>query len=263
MKVAVGVTDVAVLADDFTIEDGRIPAEYRSYELNEWDEYALEAAVQLKEANVADEVVTVTVGPERSEEAIRRGLAKGADRGVRVWSSALADTDPLDCGHKGELLGAAMAAEEPTLALTGVQTGDAMYGATGVMAARHLDMAWAAIVTDLAVDPDGGTVTVERELEGGDLERVELALPAMCTIQTGINEPRYASLRGIRQAQAADIPVRTPAELGVETTSRDPALTVRDVQQPTSETEARQLTGSATETAGELASLLRDMGVGE
>ncbi len=96
MKVLVTVKEVAELADDFEVEGTEVDDRYLEYDLNEWDDYAVEEGVQLNEAGIADEVVTVTIGPERAEETIRMALAKGADRSIRVWDDALEDAGLLD-----------------------------------------------------------------------------------------------------------------------------------------------------------------------
>ncbi|MFW5919912.1 MAG: electron transfer flavoprotein subunit beta/FixA family protein, partial [Halanaeroarchaeum sp.] len=100
MKVLVTVKEVAALEEDFEIEGTNVPEQYLEYDLNEWDDYAVEEAVQLREDGVADEVVTATIGPERAEETIRMALAKGADRAIRVWDEAVEGAGLLDVGVK-------------------------------------------------------------------------------------------------------------------------------------------------------------------
>lgn len=262
MNVAVALTDVAVLADTFEIDGTTVPERDRSYELNEWDAYALEQAVQLAEAGVVEDVLTVTIGPERSEETIRTGLAKGADRAIRVWDPALAERSYLDPCLKGRVLAAVLETEAPELVLTGVQTADDMAGATGVVLASRLGYGWAAIVTDLAVAPEDDRLDVTRELEEGLAEVATVDLPAVCTIQTGINDPRYASLRGIRMAQQTEIDVRSLADLGLDPTALEPAFSLRTLARPTSTGETELYEGPPAETAAELAAFLRDRGVG-
>ena len=259
MKVLVAVKEVASVEDDFEIDGLGVDDGYVEYDLNEWDDYAIEEAVQLKEAGDDVEVVTVTIGPERSEETIRMALAKGADRAVRVWDDALAEQDLLDVGAKTRLLAAVVEAEEPDLVLSGVQAGDDAFGATGVSLADAVDFQWAAVVNGL--DVDGDVAHVHRELEGGIEELADVELPAVLTIQTGINEPRYASLRGIRQAQQKEIAPHDLADLGLDAESVDGALELTDMYEPESESDATIFEGGAEETAAELASVLRDKGV--
>ncbi|ELY34189.1 electron transfer flavoprotein subunit beta/FixA family protein [Halalkalicoccus jeotgali] len=256
MKVLVTVAEVGTVEEDFEIDGTAIDERYLEYDLNEWDDYAVEEAVQLAEEGMADEVVTVTVGPERSEETIRMALAKGADRAIRVWDDSLDGL--LDVGVKTEILRAVVAEETPDLILTGVQTGDAMFGATGVSLAAAIDYPWAAVVNDLELDDD--LAHVHRELEGGVEELTDVETPAVLTIQTGINEPRYASLRGIRQAQSKEIAVEDLASLGLDGIESDLRLT--RMYEPEVESTATVFEGSAEDTAVQLAGVLREKGVG-
>jgi electron transfer flavoprotein beta subunit len=215
MKILVTVKEVAEVEDEFQIDGLDIDTRYLDYDLNEWDDYAVEEAVQISEENDDVEVVTVTIGPERAEETIRMALAKGADRAVRVWDDAIEDAAYLDVETKAAILAAVAEAEDPDLILSGVQAGDDSNGATGVALAKLLDMEWAAVVNALDLDVEGGVASVHRELEGGIEELTDVDLPAVLTIQTGINEPRYASLRGIRMAQRKELDVQGLGDLGL------------------------------------------------
>ena len=260
MKVLVTVKEVGEAADDFEIDGLDIATEYLEYDLNEWDEYAVEAAVQLQEAGHADEVVSVTIGPERAEETIRMALAKGVDRAIRVWDDAIAETDLLDVAAKARILDAVVAEEEPDLVLTGVQANDDGFGATGVSLAERIGYEWAAVVNDLELD--GEVAKVHRELEGGVEEHTEIDLPAILTIQTGINDPRYASLRGIRQAQSKEIAPKALSDLGLDADAVASDLRLTAMYEPETESDATFFEGSAEETAGQLATVLREKGVG-
>ena len=263
MKVLVTVKEVAEVEDDFEIEGTEIGPQYLNYDLNEWDDYAVEEGVQISE-NVDDaEVVAVTIGPERSEETIRMALAKGADRAVRVWDEALEDVDLLDVGAKVRLLEAVVEEEDPDLVLSGVQAGDDAFGATGVALADAIDFEWAAVVNHLGLDVDEGVAHVHRELEGGVDEVTDVETPAVLTIQTGINEPRYASLRGIRQAQSKEIAPKDLSDLGLSAEDVESDLRLTDMYEPETESDATYFEGSPEETAGQLADLLRDTGVAE
>jgi len=263
MKILVTVKEVAEIADDVEIEGTEIAESALQYDLNEWDDYAIEAAVQLAEAGDDVEVVTATIGPERSEETIRMALAKGADRAVRIWDEALEGEGLLDVRVRASLLAAVVEAESPDLVLTGVQSADDANAATGVALAEAVDYAWSAVVNDLELQEGGESVAVHRELEGGVEELADVSVPAVLTIQTGINEPRYASLRGIRQAQSKPMDVQNLAELGLEAADVAGALTTTDLYEPETESEAVRWEGDASETAGQLADLLRDVGVVE
>jgi electron transfer flavoprotein beta subunit len=261
MKVLVTVKEVAEVEDDFEIFGTEISDTYLEYDLNEWDDYAIEEAVQLKEAGIVDEVVTVTIGPERSEETIRIALAKGSDRAIRVWDDAFENVDLLDVNAKAQLLGAVVENENPDLILSGVQANDDSFGATGVALARHIGFEWAAVVNALKIDTDAETAHVRRELEGGVEELTDVELPAVFTIQTGINEPRYASLRGIRQAQSKEIKPQSLDDLGLDASTVESSLDITTMYEPETESDAQYLEGDADEQAMELAEVLNDLGV--
>ena len=263
MKILVTVKEVAEVDDEFRISGLDIDEASLEYDLNEWDDYAVEEAVQISEATDDVEVVTVTVGPERAEETVRMALAKGADRAVRVWDDALEDAQFLDVDTKAELLAAVAEEEDPDLVLSGVQAGDDANGGTGVALGDRLGFEWAAVVNSLDLDSDAGVASVRRELEGGVEELTDVDLPAVLTIQTGINEPRYASLRGIRQAQRKPLEVNTLDDIGLDASVVDSPVERTDMYEPESEGDATYWEGSPEDTAGELAEFLRDKGVVE
>jgi electron transfer flavoprotein beta subunit len=262
MKILVTVKEVIEVADDFEIADNRIEERYREYDLNEWDDYAVEEAVQIAEAGEDVEVVAVTLGPERSEETIRMALAKGVDRAVRVWDDALESAAVLDVGAKTRILEQVVAEEDPDLVLTGVQASDDAFGATGVSLAATIGFQWAAVVNSLDLEAGADVASVHRELEGGVEELTDVDVPAVLTIQTGINDPRYASLRGIRQAQSKEIRSLSLSDLGLDAEAVDGDLRLTAMYEPESESDATLFEGTPEETASELAGVLRDKGVG-
>jgi len=263
MKVLVTVKEVAEVEEDFEISGTEIDETYLDYDLNEWDDYAVEEGVQLQEAGDDVEVVTVTIGPERSEETIRMALAKGADRAIRVWDDALEDADLLDVEAKAKILAGVVEEEDPDLVLSGVQAADDAFGGTGVALADEVGFEWAAVVNQLDSEKvlSENVASVHRELEGGVEELTDVDLPAVLTIQTGINEPRYASLRGIRQAQSKEIAPMTLDDLGLDESAADSALDITDMYEPETESDAQYLEGSADEQASQLADVLTDLGV--
>ncbi|MFP8956429.1 electron transfer flavoprotein subunit beta/FixA family protein [Natrialbaceae archaeon A-CW3] len=263
MKVLVPVKEVATVDDEFEIEGTAIDERYLGVDLNEWDDYAIEAAVQLEEDGIVDEVVTVTIGDEDTEQTIRQALAKGADRAIRVWDDALEGVDLLDVGAKVAILEAVVAAEEPDLVLTGVQSGDDSFGATGVALAEAVDYQWGAVVNQLELENGAEQASVHRELEGGIEELTDIDLPAVLTIQTGINEPRYASLRGIRMAQRKELDHQTLDDLGVDAGAVAGDLRLTEMYEPESESDTTVYEGSAEDTAAQLADLLREKGVAQ
>lgn len=263
MKILVTVKEVSEVDDEFSISGLDIDEADLEYDLNEWDDYAVEEAVQISESNDDVEVVTVTIGPERSEETIRMALAKGADRAIRIWDEALESAQFLDVAAKADILAAVVEAEDPDFVLTGVQAGDDSNGATGVALANRIGFEWAAVVNTFDLDADSGIASVHRELEGGLEELVDVELPAVFTIQTGINEPRYASLRGIRQAQRKPLEAQTLADIGLGDDVVETPVERTSMYEPESEGDAVIWEGGSDETAGELATFLRDQGVVE
>ncbi|MEE8172923.1 MAG: heterodisulfide reductase-related iron-sulfur binding cluster, partial [Alphaproteobacteria bacterium] len=213
-RILVAVKHVGELGDEFAIaEDGlSIAQEHFEYTLNEWDDSALEEALLLCEHIGAGEVVAVTIGPEAAEDTLRKVLAKGAGRAVRVWDDSLAQADPVTVARA--LAGVARH-EDADLILTGVQSSDLAQGATGTAMARILGLPHAAVV--LGVEWDGGAkLTATRELEGGVRHRFELPAPALLTIQTGGNRPRYATMRMIKQARQKTIAVLDGSSVGLD-----------------------------------------------
>jgi electron transfer flavoprotein beta subunit len=206
MKTVVCVKQVGVLGDEVEFsDDGRsIDPEFLDFALNEWDWYATEEALRLREAH-GGEVVVATVGEERADSALRRCLAMGADRAVRVWHGGLDVQDPISIAHD---LAEIVEQEAPDLALCGVQASDTVDAATGAALAGLLGWPVVTVVTGLTYDPASGSAALRRELEGGLIERVAVSTPAVLTIQTGINEPRYATFRAIKQAEQKPLVVR-------------------------------------------------------
>ncbi len=256
MKLLVPVKQVARLDEDAVLDDaGRVAPESLEWQLNEWDAFSVEAALALVEAEGAGEVVVATVGDEHAEDGLLAYLAKGADRGVRIWDETLRDADALAVAS---VLAALAARERPDLILCGAQSSDAANAATGIALAGLLDLAHVAVVN--AIERDGERLTVQRELDGGAVEALELSLPALLTVQTGINEPRSATLRAIKQARAKPLAQMGLAELGLDSGAVQAASGSRIVRlaEPDREGGARMLEGSAGEIAARIAEIVRE-----
>ena len=189
--------------------------------------------------------MVVSVGTEDAEEAMRRCLAMGADRGIRVDSE-----ERLDPIQVARALAEVVRAESPDLVFTGVQSADAVQAATGTALAELLDLPRVAVVTKIELGD--GNATVNRELEGGVLDVVEVDTPALFTIQTGINEPRYATLRAIKQAEEKEIDVRQPGDLG------EPAYQVKKMFVPSKGEGAEMLNGSASDVAQKIKEIVEE-----
>jgi electron transfer flavoprotein beta subunit len=259
VKIVVPVKQVAALDDEFELlDDGSgVDPDFVELDLNEWDAFSLEAALQLRESNGDGEVVVVTVGGEEADEALLGCLARGADRALRVWDDSLADADPLAVA---KVLAAAVGREQPDLALCGVQSSDAVNGATGVALAGYLEMPHVAVVKHLDYDAAQSTATVKRELEGGLVEVLRVRTPALLTIQTGINEPRYANLRAIKQAREKPLDVSTPDELGVDSDAIAAAAGSRrrQLRSPDRGGGAEMIDGSPSVVAARIVEIVRD-----
>jgi len=179
-----------------------------TYEINEPDAYALEAGLQLKEQH-GGEVVALCAGPARAAQTIREALAKGADRAIHIEED-MAAFDPLAAA---KLLAAAVKSESADLILTGLQSDDLGYGQTGPILAELLGMPHATII--MQVEKSAAGIRVKRELEDGWFQHVEMALPALLTIQSGFSKLRYATLMGIKKAKTKEVKKLTAESLGV------------------------------------------------
>lgn len=224
-----------------------------SFDINDADNYAVEEAVLTKEAR-GGEVTVLSIGPKESEVMIRMALAKGCDRAVRVEDSRIASFDPLMVAR---VLAGAIKGQEFDLVFTGCMAGDDGYTATGVALAEMLGANHAAMVKKVEVGD--GTVKAYRELEGGLMEAVEVKLPAVLTIQTGINEPRYAPIRGIREAQKKELKVAGLDDLGIPADTVDASaskIVVEKLYIPEVVSNAEFIEGETEEKAARLASIL-------
>ncbi len=180
-----------------------------SYEVNEPDIYALEEALRLKEKH-GGEVVVCSLGPARALQAIKEALAKGADRALHLDDPAFED---LDAHGVARALARALQGEKPDLVVTGLQSDDFGFAQTGVILAEMLGFCHSTIIMEIQIT--GASLKVKRELEGGWFQWIEMPLPAVLTIQSGINKPRYATLKGIMTAKNKPIRKLTAADLGM------------------------------------------------
>ena len=217
-------------------------------EINEPDAYALEEALRLKEKH-GGEVIALCAGPARAAQSIREALAKGADRALHIQEERLSSWDTLGLAR---LLAKAIGPEKPDLVLTGLQSDDLGYGQTGVVLAELLGIPHATII--MAVEVLDGNVRVKRELESGWFQRIEMPLPAVLTIQSGINKLRYATLMGIKKAKTKEIRKLTAGELGV---TASPTAAIERVYLPQKAKQTQLLEGSPREAAAKLIEKLR------
>jgi electron transfer flavoprotein beta subunit len=218
------------------------------FEMNEPDSFALEEALRLKEKH-GGEVVVLSMGPERTKQVIKEGLAKGADRGIHISDDKFFLLDPLG---SAKTLAAALQKENFDVILTGLQSDDQGFGQTGVLLAEILGLPHATIIMQIEVQ--GQQLKLKRELESGWFQWVELPLPAVLTIQSGINKVRYASLKGIMAAKKKEIAVIARESLGV---TQEPTQRVERIYVPQKVKKTEFIEGSPKEAAAKLIEKLR------
>jgi electron transfer flavoprotein beta subunit len=223
-----------------------------SYEMNEPDAYALEEGLRLREKH-GGEVVVCSAGPPRVQQVIREALARGADRALHVEDDALG---PADAFTAATALAAAMADEACDLILTGLQSDDQGHAQFGPVLAEKLGMPHSTIIMEVQARPSAdsgpGAIRVKRELEGGWFQYLSMPMPALLTIQSGINQLRYATLKGIMAAKKKEIrKVAAPAGLAMR-------LKVLALYPPQKSKQTVMIGGSPAEAARELVKRLRE-----
>jgi len=248
MKIAVCIKQVVSREWQVRINDETtwVRDQDAAWELNEPDAYALEEALRLKEKH-GGEVVVISAGPARVTQVIREALARGADRAIHVEGDHLAMADAFTAA---EALAEAAQTEQCDLILTGLQSDDQGFAQVGVILAERLDMAHSTIIMDVQVE--GPTLRVKRELEGGWFQWIAMPLPAVLTIQSGINQLRYATLKGIMAAKRKEIKA-VPAPAASAARQRILSIYVPEKTKAT-----RLIDGTPAEAAAELVRVLRD-----
>jgi electron transfer flavoprotein beta subunit len=217
-----------------------------SYEMNEPDAYALEEALRLREKH-SGEVVVCSAGPARVQTVIREALARGADRAIHVQDDSLGAADAFVIA---DALAAAMMDEKFDLVLTGLQSDDQGHGQTGVILAERLGIPSSTIIMDVQIE--NNALRVKRELEGGWFQWIAMPLPALLTIQSGINQLRYATLKGIMAAKKKEIRKASLPD-GLQPSQQIVSLAV-----PTRSKQTQMITGSPADAAKELVRRLRE-----
>src|SRR5687767_7193457 len=248
MKIAVCIKQVPTREWQPRIDETKrgVREQDASFEMNEPDAYALEEALRLREKH-SGEVVVCTAGPARATQVLREALARGADRAIHVEHDALASADAFVIA---EALAGAVRDENFDLVLTGLQSDDQGFGQVGVVLAEKLGMPAATIIMEVQKTDQG--LRVKRELEGGWFQWITLPLPAVLTIQSGINQLRYATLKGIMAAKKKEIrKVPQPA-------LAQPAMKILSMSVPEKGKKTQMLPGSGAEAAKALVQKLRD-----
>ncbi|MAG33329.1 MAG: electron transfer flavoprotein subunit beta [Deltaproteobacteria bacterium] len=241
-----------VNADGTWIQEDNI-----KFEINSYDTYAIEEALRLKDEGDA-EVVVVSIGPDRVTQALRTALGMGADRAIHVNDDGATGADALGAA---KILAAIAKEEGPDIIFAGLMSEDDNASAVPPMVAALLDFPSATGVT--ATDMSDSSVKVERELEGGALEVVELPKPCLLAIQSGANQVRYASLKGIMQAKKKPVDVKTLADLGLadSASSAQNKTTINKIYVPPKSDTAEILEGSTGEVVGQLVTKIKELGL--
>jgi electron transfer flavoprotein beta subunit len=228
------------------------------FDINEWDDYGVEEAVRLKEKH-GGTVTAITVGSEEADSTLRKCLARGADKGVRL-------ADPKFEGSDGFAIAKVLARSIKntpfTVVITGTQSSDDGSAVVGPMLAEMLGVSHATMVKKLEINDQ--VARVRRELEGGLEETVEVKLPAVIAVQTGINEPRYVSIMGIRKAMQKEIKVLGSVDLGLSENEIGEAgswLKIGKLYVPPVGKQAEFLKGSPDEVATSIAEIIKAKGL--
>jgi len=248
VKIIVCIKQVPAKDAPLTISGNWIKESDIGFEMNEPDSFALEEALRLKEKH-GGEVVALSMGPERVKQTIKEALAKGADRGIHIADDNFSQLDPL---ASAGALAAAVKNENADLILTGLQSDDQGFGQTGVLLAALLDRPHATLI--MAIEASEGKLKVKRELEAGWFQWIECPLPAVLSIQSGINKVRYATLKGIMAARKKELAVVSRESLGV---SSQPTQKVEKIYVPVKTKKTDFLTGTPKEVAAKLVEKLR------
>ena len=220
-----------------------------SFEMNEPDAYALEEALRLREKH-GGEVVVCTAGPARASQVLREALARGADRAIHVEHNHFSSAGGADACVVAGALADAVRDEKFDLVLTGLQSDDQGAAQTGVILAERLGLPHATIVMEVRLQDR--SVRVKRELEGGWFQWVQMPLPALLTIQSGINQLRYATLKGIMAAKKKEIRNVTPPALP------PPRVSTISLEVPRKTKQTQMISGSAADAAKTLVQKLKD-----
>ena len=248
MKIAVCVKQVPTREWQPRLNDAKtwIREQDAAFEMNEPDAYALEESLRLREKH-SGEVVVCAAGPTRIQQVLREALARGADRAIHVEDDGLA---AADASVTADALAAAMADEKFDLVLTGLQSDDQGHAQTGVILAERLGIPHSTIVMEVQIS--GSDLRIKRELEGGWFQWIAMPLPALLTIQSGINQLRYATLKGIMAAKKKEIKkVAMPAGLQA-------AQEIVSLALPTRSKQTRLIDGSPAQAAQDLLKRLRE-----
>ncbi|HXM96829.1 MAG TPA: electron transfer flavoprotein subunit beta/FixA family protein [Candidatus Dormibacteraeota bacterium] len=257
MKIIVCIKQVPAKDAPLSITGNWIKEADIGFEMNEPDSYALEEALRLNEKH-GGEVIVLSMGPERVKQTIKEALAKGAHRAIHIADDNFSQLDPLG---SAQTLAAAIQEEKADLILTGLQSDDHGFGQTGVLLAALLDLPHATLIMQIEIQNGTSSAAsaprsmrLKRELEAGWFQHIECPLPAVLSIQSGINKVRYATLKGIMAAKKKEITTITRESLGV---SLQPTQKIEKIYVPTKTKKTEFLTGTPKEVATKLVEKLK------
>jgi len=241
---------------DLVIDESKkdVEKDMLAYVINEWDNYAIEEAVLFKE-KLGATVTAITLGAEDDEEVLRKCLAMGADNAIRIDPG---DHD-LDSFVISKVLAEVIKGLEYDLILTGVQADDDNNSMVGIMLAEHLELAHAAVVNE--IEAQEGEATIKVELEGGMDEVSKIRLPALMSIQTGINEPRYVSIMGLRKARQKELSVINVDEIGLTEDDLLRWTIIEEAFLPPETEGAEMISGDPSTIAEKIFSIINEKGV--
>jgi len=247
MKICVLAKQVPDKNSPIELSDGKIALNSPVLVTNETDSYAIEEAIQIKE-HLSAEVVICSLGSESSKQTIKDALSKGADRGIHILHDNANSLDPL---AQGKIIADAIRNENFDIVLSGLQSDDSGNGQIGIIVAEYLSMSHASLCMELDTS-EAGTIRLKRELESGWFQWTNLEYPAAVTIQSGINKPRYASLKGIMMMK------KKPIETVQSNTSYDNKLETISSYIPVKSKETNYIKGSPDEVAEKIISIIKN-----
>ena len=239
------------------VKDGQLDHSETKYVVNPYDEYAIEEGLRIKERLGEGKITLVSTGPERAKDALKSGLAVGADEAIHLLDEAFEGSDPYATAL---ILSKALQKLDYDIVFCGKQGVDEDHAQVGIILAELLDIPHVSVVTKLEISDDLRSVVTHREVEGGHAV-VETSLPVVITAQKGLNEPRYASIKGIMAVKKKVIPEWNAAEIGVEGDAvgvESAKITFTEVTLPRDRAGGRVFDEDPAQDAAKVAHLLRD-----
>jgi len=256
MNIIVCVKQVPDTESFIKVKDNKVQTEELNFVINPFDEYAIEESLKLKE-KFGGKVTVVSMGPDRVSKALRSCLALGVDEAYHLKDESFENSDPLGTAH---ILSKACQKLEYDIIFFGKQGVDDDFGQTGIFTAELLDLPHVSVITKLEVAEDGKSAKAHHETDAG-VEIVETSLPAVFTAQKGLNEPRYASMKGIIKAKKKPINVLTASDLGTDTSTIGASsrkVNYKTIEKPPERQAGRILEGEPADVVKELVNLLKE-----